>query len=1118
MAVPLAYADIEFKNKIVSSGSGDTNLGNVTDVLSINRHITYIVDSGNDRISVFSTTGERLSHSSNKGENCDNTRTGALCKGDFNNPLSADNSATNRFVLDAGNKRVVVFDDDWDFTTTFGTHQASDRSLYLGEPKGLAVYESSSSSSTIVFVSDSERNKIMAFKNNRGNNWILENKYNFDSTDLRNLRGPSSMVVGNDTLYIANSARNEIIIFKIIDSGRCPSGTSGVGNSNLCYVTSFGSGGNSNGQFNNPSGLEIDETNDLLYVSDTGNHRIQVFKLIDSTTCPSGTTESVDGVCFVETFGSEGNTDGKFKSPMGLALDKRDRLYVADSGNNRVQILAVDPSTSAGSDTTTTTTRTTTTSTTPKNIKAVPLSTTSILLTWDAPALADSVPKITGYKIEYKSDSKRDYETAIEHTSSVSTLFVHKGLASNEKYTYRVYAINSEGPSSAATSSKVAPASTNVPVGIAVPSGPNSIKLKWFPSSNVPQGINVLGYEIFNVLPNGKIGSSVGETRGASSTTYTVTGLAVNEEHSYKIRAKLSTGGSVESEKISATPKSDSKDITLDPVEATLVVKTAPSQPKDLKATSKGSTEIILSWRAPSNNGNSPITGYSIESKKGSSSFVALVPNTNSTSTTYSHKNIDEGITYTYKVFAINAIGKSESASNEIAFATKKIVLAINPIQKITSDEEESISFTARLTDSSIGGHKFALSKAPKSASIDENTGKFTWTPSNTDGGKVYIFDIVATQSGLRDTEQVVIDVRDNIDENAKPEPKLEPAKTMLDPKPKTKPIASFVTGDPQTYVDRYNDEPTFKEWFDKHFSSKYDSIYEAVGLPDPNKPVETPAAPKKPIASFVEKDTDPQTYVDRYNDEPTFKEWFDKHFSSKYDSIYEAVGLPDPNKPVETPAAPAAPKKPIASFVEKDTDPQTYVDRYNDEPTFKEWFDKHFSSKYDSIYEAVGLPDPNKPVETPAAPKKPIASFVEKDTDPQTYVDRYNDEPTFKEWFDKHFSSKYDSIYEAVGLPDPNKPVETPAAPAAPKKPIASFVEKDTDPQTYVDRYNDEPTFKEWFDKHFSSKYDSIYEAVGLPDPAEQEQVCGTGTKLVDGVCTLVEEPKPPKPWWQFW
>ncbi|MBT4327310.1 MAG: hypothetical protein HOD60_10480, partial [Candidatus Nitrosopelagicus sp.] len=44
------------------------------------------------------------------------------------------------------------------------------------------------------------------------------------------------------------------------------------------------------------------------------------------------------------------------------------------------------------------------------------------------------------------------------------------------------------------------------------------------------------------------------------------------------------------------------------------------------------------------------------------------------------------------------------------------------------------------------------------------------------------------------------------------------------------------------------------------------------------------------------------------------------------------------------------------------------------------------------------------------------IASFVDATKDPQHYIDRYNNEPTYKEWFDENYS-QYSSIYEAVGL-----------------------------------------------------------------------------------------------------
>ena len=44
------------------------------------------------------------------------------------------------------------------------------------------------------------------------------------------------------------------------------------------------------------------------------------------------------------------------------------------------------------------------------------------------------------------------------------------------------------------------------------------------------------------------------------------------------------------------------------------------------------------------------------------------------------------------------------------------------------------------------------------------------------------------------------------------------------------------------------------------------------------------------------------------------------------------------------------------------------------------------------------------------------IASFVDQTKDPQYYIDRYNKEPTYKEWFHRNYP-QYDSIEQAVGL-----------------------------------------------------------------------------------------------------
>ena len=51
------------------------------------------------------------------------------------------------------------------------------------------------------------------------------------------------------------------------------------------------------------------------------------------------------------------------------------------------------------------------------------------------------------------------------------------------------------------------------------------------------------------------------------------------------------------------------------------------------------------------------------------------------------------------------------------------------------------------------------------------------------------------------------------------------------------------------------------------------------------------------------------------------------------------------------------------------------------------------------------------------------IASFVDQTKDPQHYIDRYNNEPAYKEWFDENYPH-YASIYEAVGIVEQSPPV----------------------------------------------------------------------------------------------
>ena len=213
-------------------------------------------------------------------------------------------------------------------------------------------------------------------------------------------------------------------------------------------------------------------------------------------------------------------------------------------------------------------------------------------------------------------------------------------------------------------------------------------------------------------------------------------------------------------------------------------------------------------------------------------------------------------------------------------------VLALQSISDKTIEEKKTLVFTPILTES-LTDVSFSLEKNPPTgASINGETGQFTWTPTESQGPASYVFDIVVKKGASEDREGVKITVTESapvIESQPTQEPEPTPV-TEPEPEPiKELGIASFVdpTKDPQSYVDRYNNELTYKKWFDENYP-EYSSIYEAVGLDEP-----------KEIASFVDPTLDPQFYVDRYNNEPQFKEWFDTNYPDM--TIYDAIGIDKP-------------------------------------------------------------------------------------------------------------------------------------------------------------------------------------------------------------------------------
>jgi streptogramin lyase len=97
----------------------------------------------------------------------------------------------------------------------------------------------------------------------------------------------------------------------------------------------IGSFGTDDGQFKSPRGLAVWDNH--LYVTDSDNHRVQVLDL--------ATLDTATNVWTVYGGTASGTAAGTFKQPFGIDVDTNGTIWVADSGNYRIQ--KRDPTTGA---------------------------------------------------------------------------------------------------------------------------------------------------------------------------------------------------------------------------------------------------------------------------------------------------------------------------------------------------------------------------------------------------------------------------------------------------------------------------------------------------------------------------------------------------------------------------------------------------------------------------------------------------------------------------------------------------------------------------------------------------------------------------------------------------
>jgi Ferredoxin len=273
----------------------------------------------------------------------------------------------------------------------------------------------------------------------------------------------------------------------------------------------------------------------------------------------------------------------------------------------------------------------------PSGLASGAVTSTSITITWQAAAGAQS------YKI-YRSSSA----TGTFASVGIATVaqYADNGLTPSAIYYYKVSSVNgtNESAQSAALSVTTSTAAPVAPTGVAAtPISSSSITVSWTAVTGAT------GYIVYG----GASSSSLSQLGTPATTSYSHTGLTAGTTYYYAVAATNASGTSARSTTVSATTQA-----------------AGPTTPTGLKATAASSTSITVTWTAVTG-----ATSYKLYTGTNNSTFTLL---TTVTATTFTHTGLTAGTIHYYKVSAVQSSvesAQSTSVSATTSTATKKAVI-----------------------------------------------------------------------------------------------------------------------------------------------------------------------------------------------------------------------------------------------------------------------------------------------------------------------------------------------------------------------------------------------------------------------------------------------------------
>ncbi len=249
----------------------------------------FVADSAKDQILEFNSERKLLRQFGSEGSG----------EGQFKGiGAIAANSAGDVYVTDPGNHRVQEFGPAGEHLRSFGSSTLKGGQLLA--PTGIAI--DSAGDVWVLNAAGASGDRIVEFSSEGAE----LTKFGANGSGAGQLGQAYGLAISGGNLYVSEEANSRVQ--ELSTSGE--------------FIRAFDEKGSGSGQSNQPYAIATEASTGDLYVTEVGSDRVQVFS-------PEG--------AFLTTFGSPGSGEGQLSDPKGIALSSSGTIYVADTGNRRLQ-------------------------------------------------------------------------------------------------------------------------------------------------------------------------------------------------------------------------------------------------------------------------------------------------------------------------------------------------------------------------------------------------------------------------------------------------------------------------------------------------------------------------------------------------------------------------------------------------------------------------------------------------------------------------------------------------------------------------------------------------------------------------------------------------------------